>query len=242
MTPGQTPAPGWYPEATSSTGQRYWDGQGWTEYLTPQEVSPPALYPQATQGAQQPTIPPSATGPSVPQPVPNRHQAPHGQLLIVPRGYRNALAGWALGVAIVSLVLSFFAVVPIIALILGILGLVRSGRLQQSTGVATGRARSVWAICLSAVSILFFLFVLFPGMFGGNTSTFDKTGVQQTIIQQAHERGVEFATVECPTSPTIREGNEFECVGTATDGSAVVINVRIQDNQGSYTWDTNPFK
>lgn len=38
----QNPPAGWYPEAGSPTGQRYWDGTSWTEHVHPPQAEPPA--------------------------------------------------------------------------------------------------------------------------------------------------------------------------------------------------------
>lgn len=44
MTTPQTPA-GWYSDPDGSGGQRYWDGQAWTEHQTPAPQSPPSPTP-----------------------------------------------------------------------------------------------------------------------------------------------------------------------------------------------------
>jgi hypothetical protein len=39
-----TPPPGWYPD-NGGTGQRYWDGQKWTEHTAPRSIEPPLVHP-----------------------------------------------------------------------------------------------------------------------------------------------------------------------------------------------------
>ena len=39
-----TPAPGWYPD-NGGSGQRYWDGQKWTEHTAPGSIEPPPDHP-----------------------------------------------------------------------------------------------------------------------------------------------------------------------------------------------------
>ncbi|AIM40980.1 hypothetical protein PBI_SQUIRTY_33 [Mycobacterium phage Squirty] len=34
-----SPPPGWYPDPAGSGGQRYWDGQRWTEHYAPRAVA-----------------------------------------------------------------------------------------------------------------------------------------------------------------------------------------------------------
>lgn len=171
--------------------------------------------------------------------------APHGAPTFQGLGGmspRNRVASWALGLSIGSLMVNFFAILPATSLILGIVGLTRSGRMRQMTGVAIGKASSIWAICLSGLGIvLFFAFVL-PALFSASTPTFDKAGTEQEIIEQAAAKGITYSTVECPTTPSIREGNTFQCIASVSDGTTLSLNIRIQDNQGSYTWDSNPFK
>jgi len=156
--------------------------------------------------------------------------------------YRNPLAGWALGIGIVSLFINLFTIVPIVGLILGIVALGRAGRIGQITGHAVGRAAAIWAIVLSSLGIVAFFAIALPIILGSGGTTFDRAATEQTIIDQAQQNGTTFTSVECPTSPSIREGNEFQCIATLEDNSTIMVNVRIQDNDGSYTWDTNPFK
>ncbi|MFF2652336.1 DUF2510 domain-containing protein [Streptomyces sp. NPDC058045] len=51
-----TPPPGWYPEPHTPTGERWWDGNAWTEQRRASGSTEPAggAAPQAPDGAQQP--------------------------------------------------------------------------------------------------------------------------------------------------------------------------------------------
>lgn len=50
-----TPAPGWYKDPGGSDGQRYWDGQAWTDELRPRDAQPSRSHP--TPPAQPTTAP-----------------------------------------------------------------------------------------------------------------------------------------------------------------------------------------
>jgi hypothetical protein len=54
-----TPPPGWYPDNVG-TGQRYWDGQQWTEHTAPTAVAPPVAHASSAPVS----YPSTATGPS----------------------------------------------------------------------------------------------------------------------------------------------------------------------------------
>jgi hypothetical protein len=78
MTTPPTPA-GWYPDPENSGGQRYWDGDSWTEHRTPatSEPAPPASAeepaatgePAAPAGEPEPAAPEPAAPPPEPSPV-----------------------------------------------------------------------------------------------------------------------------------------------------------------------------
>ena len=53
MTTPPTPA-GWYPDPDGSGGQRYWDGNLWTEHRHP-AAPPPSPEPVAPSAAEEPT-------------------------------------------------------------------------------------------------------------------------------------------------------------------------------------------
>ena len=56
MTEAQTsPAPGWYPDPGGSQGQRWWDGQAWTQTVQlPTAPTPPPVIEYAMSAAVPP--------------------------------------------------------------------------------------------------------------------------------------------------------------------------------------------
>jgi resuscitation-promoting factor RpfB len=63
----------------------------------------------------------------------------------------SATAGLVLG--IIGMFLGFWGVIPLVALIFGILGLQSSSRIIDAAGLPVGRRRAVWAIVLGAIGI-----------------------------------------------------------------------------------------
>lgn len=102
MGAGATP-PGWYPDVERPQGERYWNGVAWTEDRRP------------SVSTSYSTTPPAYGAPPGYQ--------PYGA--VAPRT-SNAVAGWALGLSIVGLVLSCCG-----GVVLSIVGLVL-GRLQMN--------------------------------------------------------------------------------------------------------------
>lgn len=62
---------GWYPDPAGSGGQRWWDGAGWTQHVTP-PPAPAAVQPLAQYAAQAPAYRAEALGadPQVPESTP----------------------------------------------------------------------------------------------------------------------------------------------------------------------------
>ena len=124
------------------------------------------------------------------------------------------------------------------AIVWGIFGIRRA----RDSGV--GKGRSVWGLVLGAVALpaaLIALVVSSPSFQEGyeeqrNSLQFDKAGVEEQITDGAAEQGVPFAEVDCPESPTMREGNEFQCVAKTTDGANVFVDIKVQDTKGNITW------
>jgi hypothetical protein len=68
MTDAGSPAPGWYPDPTGAPGQRYWDGNTWTEQ-TRADAPDAASAPTAVAPAVPPTTPDPAPQAFTPPPV-----------------------------------------------------------------------------------------------------------------------------------------------------------------------------
>jgi hypothetical protein len=66
---------------------------------------------------------------------------------------------------------------------------------------------------------------------------FDKLGVQQQIIDGAKAQGASLTKVECPASPSMDKGAEFQCVATGEGGATAKVNVTWQDDVGSLIWE-----
>ena len=137
-------------------------------------------------------------------------------------------------VVLIASPLKWIAVLDAVAaIVFGILAI------RRSRDIGVGKKRGVWGIVLGAIALPITLVVSLPGFGAGyNSARFDMAAAEADIQTGiAEQTGVTVESVECPASPTIEEGASFECVASATDGTSVLVNVRIQDNQGSYVWE-----
>lgn len=146
---------------------------------------------------------------------------------------RNALIAGCIAVVILLLpvpaYLNFLA--PIAGVAWGIAGIVRA----SSSGI--GRSTAVWGLCLSGLALLIAVITVVAVTAAANTAQFDKAGVQQQILDGVQKQsGLRLASVQCPETPSMKEGNEFQCVATAEDATTTMVNIRVQDSKGNITW------
>jgi hypothetical protein len=66
----------------------------------------------------------------------------------------NPYAAAALAVGIIALLFDAYGVLPAIGVVVGVLGLIRSGRLTRAGGTRTGRGRSIAGLVLSLLGLL----------------------------------------------------------------------------------------
>ncbi|MDU0344096.1 DUF2510 domain-containing protein [Microbacterium sp. KSW2-29] len=218
--------PGWYPEASSPTGQRYWDGATWTTHTTPAApvTAPPPL---------PVTVSPSYD--SVPL-----LEAPDGYTALTPNERkalpRNPLATTGMWLAIASGVISVTLLLQLGALVLSIIGLIRSRRIREVTGVAVGRTKAILGICISALATLWFFVVVVPAIATWFApAPFDEAGTEQAILTWSNQQGLAFVNIDCPAAPSMNEGNTFTCVGGLEDGVQYAIEVNVKE-AGYLTW------
>lgn len=73
----------------------------------------------------------------------------------------------------------------------------------------------------------------------GSSSSYERAGIETAILTDANKQpGVEFSKVLCPVSPPFGAGDTFECIATRAGGSRALIEVKVQDDAGSYIWST----
>ena len=233
-----TPPPaGWFPDPYNPRQQRWWDGTGWTEHYQPVPVPQPAPQQAPAPWTTTPAMAPQArraTG-DFPTAYPSATRSAGG-------GNSLAASALALGImayfVVVASPLKWIAVlIAAAAVLFGILAI------RRYRDVGVGKKRAVWGIVLGAIALPIALVVGLPGFSEGfqagvNSSHFDMAAVEANIKAGIKEQsGVTVKSVECPASPTIKEGASFECVAR-TDGTEVVlVSVRIQDNSGSVVWE-----
>jgi hypothetical protein len=238
--PHTPPPAGWFPDPYNPRQQRWWDGTGWTEHYQPVPVPQPA-----PQQAPAPWITTPVMAPQAPQ----ARRAAGDFPAAYPSATRSAGGGNSLAASALALgIMAYFVVVAsplkwiagliaVAAVVFGILAI------RRYRDVGVGKKRAVWGIVLGAIALPIALVVGQPEFGEGfqsgvNSSHFDMAALEANITAGIKEQtGVTVKSVECPTSPTIKEGASFECVAR-TDGTEVVlVSVRIQDNSGSVVWE-----
>jgi hypothetical protein len=135
---------GWYVDPSAPGRMRWWDGTSWTATTAEQPGSLNAIFP-------------AAVAPATPQygaAQPERWTAVN---LLVPM--ERAMATRALVWGILSIPFFIAFPVPILALVFGIVGVLRAGRLEREGGVAVGRARSIAGIVLGGIGVVLFVAV-----------------------------------------------------------------------------------
>jgi hypothetical protein len=241
------PAAGWYPDPAGQSGQRWWDGLGWTEYVraTPPpapvipSVAEPAPYrPFADRDAHQATgaepayrpfadrdarypVAASAAATWSPQPTEN------------PAATRAAITG-ALLVAflVASLLLNLPVGIPLVttcvAIVFGILGLVRS----RTT--LSGVKRSVGALIVGVISLGVSMVAL-VGAFA--LATVDLTSDLEgsvVVLYNSVEPPVPAASAECDHRDVLVKGDSIPCTVVRTDGFRVDVVLEVTSDNGSY--------
>ena len=133
---------GWYVDPSAPGRMRWWDGASWTATTAEQPGSLNAVL-----------APPVA--PALPQygaAAPERWTPLN---LLVPAERKMATRALVWGILSIPFFIAF--PVPLLALIFGIVGVLRAGRLEREGGVAVGRGRSIAGIVLGGIGAALFV-------------------------------------------------------------------------------------
>ena len=175
---------GWYDDTTDAEQLRWWTGTAWTDARAPRQPAPATESPAAAESPAEAPIPlpygpasvtgrpaaspvPSVPIPSVPEPsvpVPSVHAAqlpvapaapPPGQLRLL--RLNNPFAFTSVIIGLVSLVLNVLGGPAVVAIVFGVLGLVRSRKLARAGAPITGLVASIIGIALGLLMTLRFV-------------------------------------------------------------------------------------
>ncbi|WP_431245306.1 DUF2510 domain-containing protein [Leifsonia xyli] len=150
----------------------------------------------------------------------------------------NTAAALALGLGILSAglllltgVLGFVPGLPGIgAIIYGILGITRSGRL------GSGRARAVWGLVLGAGSMLTAVLIHVVALGALLGPHYDQAALQQEIVTEFSKQVGQTVTASCPVSAPMTAGSTFTCTVRDANGNSGVIDVTVRDASGHISW------
>ena len=159
-------APGWYPDPRGTSATRFWDGSEWTQHVkgTGSRLAPPAAGTAPESGLIAP-------------------------LVTLPR---NGIATAALVLGVASLVANLLLIPSILAVVLGVAGLVRGARFGGS-----GEGRAIGGILLGVAGVLVLLveLVLLVPVLLGRRHDAQLASLRSTVINQAAEHGVRLSDV-----------------------------------------------
>lgn len=231
------PPAGWYPNPADGSQSRWWDGSAWTEHT---KIPDPVLASIAGIPITAPSDFPSSVNPGGSAQQTAFYPTPHPGAAA---RARNGLATAALIFGIVAVLVALFtqgpgALLGVAAIVLGAVGASRGAR------VGTGKPRAIWGITLGATAVGIGMLVNFvtaaTGVLGDAspvTGIYDKAEFEATILADLEDQtDMDYASVECPVNPTVAEDAEFQCVAKDPAGQNLMIDVRIQDDSGSFTW------
>jgi hypothetical protein len=104
----------------------------------------------------------------------------------------------------------------------------------------SGRTKSIWAICLGAVSIVV-VGVVVGVLVASNSAApqIDTKKVQSDISSWANKRDVHFTKVICPPSENLVAGRTFHCFAYLSSSSVIEYTVSIVDSKGAISWRPN---
>jgi hypothetical protein len=118
------------------------------------------------------------------------------------------------------------------AIVWGILGLVQ---VRKFGGPGSGKSRTGLILAGLAIVSMVTWGVLFST---GQNIVFDEAGVENGILNGNWTIAPD--SVDCPATPSMKEGNTFECIATFSDGSTATVYIKVQDTSGNITWGTDP--
>ncbi|MHA7862097.1 DUF4333 domain-containing protein [Tessaracoccus sp. Y36] len=115
--------------------------------------------------------------------------------------------------------------------------------LRRLSEAGSGKKRGIAGIVVGALALPLALISSTPAFEEGLqqgliSGSYDKAGIESEIQSGLLDQADITVTVDCPSSPTIAEGSSFECVARERDsGTNILVEVRIQDDAGSYIWE-----
>ena len=104
--------------------------------------------------------------------------------------------------------------------------------------IAVARPGKKWMAVVGIVAASVGLLAALAAIGGGPAySSYNPKTLASTIQKQAAAQDVVF-DVNCPPGAKFGAGDKMQCTGTYPDGSTVIIDVEVQNNQGDFIWST----
>jgi hypothetical protein len=145
--PSPADQPGWLPDPERPGMVRWWNGLGWSDARRTADGVTDRAQQLRTEAMRGSTVTPQQVARTV---------LDKGAARAVPAAAAgtNAFAGAAVGLGVLGFGLGFGGIVPLIALILAIAGLVRSRRLAAQGSKRTGLGQSLVGLVFSIVGLI----------------------------------------------------------------------------------------
>lgn len=240
--PPTLPSAAWYPDPQNPDQQRWWTGETWGAHIRLPPM-PATLQPAPAWQLNQPlgATPPQANFDALDEQIARATRrgffdSPFER----PGTPRNTLGTLALILALLAFVvagllrpLSLFLGVPlgIAAIVLGIVGIARAGRIGARRGTA---------IAGLIVGLVFVLAVIGTIVVAVSTTLANiqaSPNIETNIASGIRAQTGETVTVDCPKNAPTGMGASFACTGTDSGGGTFEIAVTFTNNNGMFTWE-----
>lgn len=241
-SPPLLPPADWYADPQDQQRQRWWTGAAWSEQIRPSLMpTPPQVAPEWQRTTPHDVTQLQANFQSFDENVAKVPRRGFFDSPFEPRGTpRNRPGTLSLIFALIPFVVAwmfapFGAIVALVlwttAIILGIVGIVRAGR------IGGRRATAITGLIIGTLALLG---SLIPAILAVNLALAGpsaSTSLESSLAESIHDNLGVTMQVECPRNVPTSKGSHIICVGTDSMGKPIDIDVSVTDNRGTFEWE-----